>query len=94
MKPHPETPDKLLEQLLENSAALCQADLNLKEVYQRGQVREQDIQKELVYTRRLERIIWVLMLAGSISVGYLCHKLYPEWLPARLAPLESLVKQP
>ncbi|GAB3725416.1 hypothetical protein GCM10027594_06840 [Hymenobacter agri] len=93
MNSNPEMPDKLLEQLLENSAALCQTDLNLRAAYQRGQVTDQDIQKELAYARRMERIIWVLMLGGSISFGYLCHKVYPEWLPTYLAPLIAYIKQ-
>jgi hypothetical protein len=93
MKPHPQYPHELLEQLLDNSAALCQADLKLKAAHQRGKMTELDIQKELAFSGRMERIMWVLMLAGGISFGYLCHKLYPEWLPARLAPLHALIKQ-
>ncbi|MFD2719924.1 hypothetical protein ACFST9_14440 [Hymenobacter monticola] len=93
MNPYSHPSERLLEQLIDNSTALCQVDLKLKALHQGDKTTALAIETELVFARRTERIIWVLMLAGSLSFGYLCHKLYPEWLPTHLAPLQPLFKQ-
>lgn len=92
MKPYSHPSERLLEQLIDNSTALFQANLQLKSAHQRDKLTALAIEKELASARRMERIIWVLMLAGSLSVGYLFHTLYPEWLPIQLVPLQSLIK--
>lgn len=81
MKPQPQPPHELLDQLLDNSAALCQASLSLQATTQRSTLSAQDIEKELAFASRMERMIWVLMLVGSIGFCLTVYHYFPEWLP-------------
>jgi hypothetical protein len=84
MKPHPQHPHELLDQLLDNSAALCQASLSLRAATQRSTLSAQDIERKLAFASRIERLVWVLMLVGSIGFCFTVYRYFPDWLPTSL----------
>lgn len=39
-----------------------------------------DIERKLAFARRLERVVWLLMVAGALVFGILFQRIYPNFL--------------
>lgn len=92
MKPHPQNPHELLEQLFDNSAALCQAELEMKAASQRSILSARDLERKLELAYRVERLVWLLMLAGSIGFGYAIYRHFPHDPPQYRTVLPPFIK--
>lgn len=93
------TPEQLLQQLVEESAALCEADLKLKEAdlklkaaQQRGDELLRGFQVQMDANRRVERWATVILFAIATIAGLVAHLLYPKWLPDHLATVSSFLQ--
>lgn len=84
-------PEQLLDQLVDNSASLCRANLDFKIAHQRGDELLRACEAKMDATRRFERrvLLSIFALAG-IACGV--HLLYPDWLPEQVATVSSLIK--
>ena len=88
---HP-SPEQLLDQLLENSASLCQADLEFKAVHQRGDKLLRDFQAQMDVNRRFERRVLLGLFAIASITCCVVHLVYPNWLSEQIATISSLIK--
>ena len=85
-------PDQALEQLLDNSAALCQADLDFKAAHQRGDELLRVFQAQLDANRRFENRVHLGVFAVALIAGLAAYLLYPEWLPEHAAAISSFIQ--
>ena len=93
MKYDHHSPEQLLDQLLENSASLCQADLEFKATHQRGDELLRDFQAQMDANRRFDRRVLLVLFAIASITTCVVYLLYPEWLPEQIATISSFIKQ-
>lgn len=92
MSPAQRTPEQLAQQLVEESAALLQADLDLKAAHQRGDELLRQFQTKMEINRHDEQRVTLALVALAGITGGVLYLLYPEWLPKQIATLSSLIK--
>ena len=92
MSPDQQTPEQLAHQLVEESAALLRADLDLKTAHQRGDELLRQLQTKIEIDRRVEQRVMLALIALAGITGGLLYMLYPKWLPEHVATLSSLIK--
>lgn len=92
MKPPIKSPQKLLEQLEDNSVSLIRADLKLRASHEHRAELARSSEKQMAFTRRMEQLI-LRLLACLLGFAYLLYLLFPYWLPEQWAAFSSLIKQ-
>lgn len=94
MKPPIKSPQKLLEQLEDNSAGLIRADLKLRASHEHRAELARSYEKQMASTRRMEQLILLLLLlACLLGFAYLLYLLFPYWLPEQWAAFSSFIEQ-
>lgn len=77
MKSDQLTPEQLAEQIVANSAALIQADLNLKASSQRSEQLMRRAERKPVQVRPPDkRIFWLLLLTGLAALSYASYSYF------------------
>ena len=92
MKYDQHSPEQLLDQMLENSASLCQVELEFKAAHQRGDELLRDFQAQMVANRRSDRRVLLGLFAIASITCCVVHLVYPNWLSEQIATISSLIK--
>lgn len=94
MKPPIKPPEKLLGQLVENSAGLVRAEARLRAATEHRDELARNFDKQMAFTRRMERLILLLLLICLLAFGFILYQLFPHWLPQHWAAFTPSIKQP
>ena len=93
MKSRIQPPEQLLAQLVNNSAGLVRAELKMSVSSHHRDELARVLEKQTAVTRRMERLMLLLLVGCFLGFGYVLQLSFPHWLPDQWAAISSTIKQ-